>query len=182
MGTETPRTVHRLSARLLILDERDRLLLFFSSGYIGPGIEYFVTVGGGVDEGESLQEAAAREAYEETGLRVDPADLGPVVAHAEGAWQPRPDLRLYQDDHYFFLRAQHFDVDWSHLEEIERDEFSSAEWLTLAQLEAVDHAVFPVGVAAVVKRLVAGDIPTTPVELPWIEWTGYDKHCPIPPA
>ncbi len=48
-------------------------------GTDGPAPRWWFTVGGAVQPGETLAEAAARELAEETGLRVEPADMvGPV--------------------------------------------------------------------------------------------------------
>jgi 8-oxo-dGTP pyrophosphatase MutT (NUDIX family) len=62
----------RRSARVLLLDASDRLLLVHSGhAWFAPG--------GGVEAGEKLAEAAARELHEETRLTVPPADLYPVA-------------------------------------------------------------------------------------------------------
>ncbi|HEY3696993.1 NUDIX domain-containing protein [Phenylobacterium sp.] len=68
----------RLTARVLLFDPLDRILLMRGRFEGAPDAERFwFTVGGGVEPGESLMQAAAREIAEETGL----ADvvLGPVV-------------------------------------------------------------------------------------------------------
>ena len=44
--------------------------------YSGP---FWTLVGGGIEPGESLLHAAAREVFEETGLGEDDIELGPVV-------------------------------------------------------------------------------------------------------
>jgi 8-oxo-dGTP pyrophosphatase MutT (NUDIX family) len=72
----------RTSARVVLLDETGAVLLFCGSDPAnddGTAPRWWFTVGGAVQQGESLTEAAVRELCEETGLRVEPADMvGPV--------------------------------------------------------------------------------------------------------
>jgi len=68
----------RLTARVVLLDPQDRVLLLKGRLPSQPqGPSFWFTVGGGLEDGESLAEAALRETLEETGL----ADVarGPVV-------------------------------------------------------------------------------------------------------
>jgi 8-oxo-dGTP pyrophosphatase MutT (NUDIX family) len=72
----------RTSARVVLLDDGGAVLLFCGSDPAftgGPAPRWWFTVGGAAQPGETLTEAAVRELAEETGLRVEPADMiGPV--------------------------------------------------------------------------------------------------------
>jgi 8-oxo-dGTP pyrophosphatase MutT (NUDIX family) len=57
----------RHRAAIFILDNKDNVLLFHR---IKPGEEYYAVPGGGVDPGETPEQAAVRELKEETGLNV----------------------------------------------------------------------------------------------------------------
>lgn len=160
---------------MLVIDEQDRVLLLHSSGFVTPESEFFVTVGGGVDPGESAAEAAARELFEETGLRVDPGELGEPVGHTAGTWW------LGYEDHVFFhVRVERFTVDFAHLEASEIGELTGFAWLSVDEVREVDAGVFPVPVADLAKRLVGGEVPVEPVELPWVHWRGDTKRFPLP--
>lgn len=160
----------RRCARVLAVDEQDQVLPLHSSGYVTPESEFFVTIGGGLDEGETLVEAAVREVFEETGLRIDPGALGPVVAESAGEWSDSPELVIHSSDAYFFLRVPHFDPVRDGLEQIEQAEFTAACWLTLDQVAATDDRIFPARVADLLKGLLNGAVPVAPVRLPWGAW------------
>ena len=72
----------RTSARVVLLDEEGRVLLFCGSDPAradGDAPKWWFTVGGQARPGETLQRAAAREVYEETGLHARADDMiGPV--------------------------------------------------------------------------------------------------------
>ncbi|MGV0717883.1 NUDIX domain-containing protein [Mycolicibacterium sp. XJ662] len=81
----TPPVSRRVSARVVLLDETGAVLLLSGSDPAitdageGPAPRWWFTVGGAVQQGETLQQAAAREVDEETGLRVDAGQMiGPV--------------------------------------------------------------------------------------------------------
>ncbi len=61
--------VARLGGRVLLVDRSERVLLIHER--LEDGTTHWLTPGGGVEAGEQPREAAAREAYEETGIRVD---------------------------------------------------------------------------------------------------------------
>jgi 8-oxo-dGTP pyrophosphatase MutT (NUDIX family) len=148
----------RRSARVLVLDGSDRLLLVRSGGiWLAPG--------GGVEDGEGLAEAAARELREETGLSVAPAGLYPVAfktGRADLGWASG----LFRDD-FFFCRVDRHQVDPSGLNEFERQHYRGHHWWTHAELAATSETIAPANLAALVADLIAGRLPAAPVTLPW---------------
>jgi 8-oxo-dGTP pyrophosphatase MutT (NUDIX family) len=148
----------RRSARVLLLDASDRLLLVRSGGiWLAPG--------GGVEDGEELAEAAARELREETGLRVVSADLYPVAyttGQADLGWASG----LFRDD-FFLCRVDSHEVDSSGLNEFERQHYRGHRWWTHAELAATSEPIVPANLVALVADLIAGRLPAAPAALPW---------------
>src|SRR4051794_27808615 len=80
-GRAMPR--FRPTARLLVLDPADRVLLYSAVDRLG---QVWFTPGGGVHRGESLEAAAVRELAEETGHVRAESNIGPLVATCSGLW------------------------------------------------------------------------------------------------
>lgn len=154
----------RPSARIILADDRDRVLLFLDRVSDGN----WFTPGGGLDRGETVAQAGARELAEETGLRVGPADLGPVVAVGAGYWHGAWDDKMrWGIDSYFFVRTPAFTVDTSGFTDYERDFMAEHRWWTLAELEAAGEKILPWGLTDLLPGLLAGRTPPEPVELVW---------------
>jgi 8-oxo-dGTP pyrophosphatase MutT (NUDIX family) len=67
----------RLGARVLVLDQHDRVLLIHARDPDEPASEWWELPGGGIDPGETPQAAASRELAEETGILAE--ELGPCL-------------------------------------------------------------------------------------------------------
>jgi ADP-ribose pyrophosphatase YjhB (NUDIX family) len=83
--------------RIVLADDHDRILLFrfVDADSDVPGHVWWTTPGGGVREGESLPRAAARELFEETGLRVPETAFERIVARSAGAARYRGQYEWY---------------------------------------------------------------------------------------
>jgi 8-oxo-dGTP pyrophosphatase MutT (NUDIX family) len=138
---DRPRTV-RTTVRVLLTDDTGATLLFEDSD---PGLDdarWWVTPGGGIDEGEDEVEAAIREVAEETGLRLDPAALvGPVARrHVVHGYSDRV---IEQDEAFYLARVPHFEVDTSAHTPDEKLTFQQHRWWTMEELRSTDDWVWP---------------------------------------
>ncbi len=162
-----PEAIFRPSARILLVDDRDRLLLYRGLGMIKNSGHAWFTPGGGIHDGESPNQAAARELREEAGHSVTPEELGEVVATSSGHWRADDGRLFLALDSFFFLRTRRLEFDTSGMENFERSMIDRFRWWSPAELRDTDERIIPLGLTGLLERLLSGDIPAEPVVFPW---------------
>ena len=150
---ESMAVVERRAGRVLAVHGDAVLLLRGSDPARPQDGDWWFTVGGGCEGGESPAEAARREAFEEAGL-VLPADLGPVVLHrvAEFSFEGR-DHRQTED--FYLCRVDSDVVVTTGWTELERRSMSEHRWWTVAELAATSDVVHPGQLAALLAELLS---------------------------
>ncbi len=159
----TPRW--RPTARLFVLDPLGRLLLFRFRG--ADGRVSWLTPGGGLHRGETVQAAAARELAEETGYVVTEEDLGPVVATRGGLWRSGSGRLTFGADTYFLVRVAHPEINTDGHEELERSIITGHRWWTVAELRQTTEVISPPNAAGLIEGFLADGPPSRPIRLPW---------------
>jgi 8-oxo-dGTP pyrophosphatase MutT (NUDIX family) len=141
----------RRAARVVLLDRAGRVLLLRGGDPARPELRYWFTPGGGLDMGESSAQGAARELFEETGLRVDAAELGEPVWHQVTEFSY--DSRQYrQEQDFYLLRVEQWQVDMAGMQADERLVIDEHRWWSVAELDAAEETVYPEDLAALVRR------------------------------
>jgi 8-oxo-dGTP pyrophosphatase MutT (NUDIX family) len=133
--------IPRTAGRVIVVDREGRVLLFRGGDPARPrdGTWWF-TPGGGAGPGESVEEAARRELFEETGLAV--AKLGRVVATRDVTFSFLG--RTYeQREHLFRVIVEPFEIDTSRWTRIEREVQVEHRWWTLEELRTTSDVVYP---------------------------------------
>ena len=135
--------IHRVAARVLPVSPDGRVLLLQGQDPARPGDLHWISIGGAVDEGETLVEAALRELVEETGIVADPADLvGPIHQGShEFSWNG---VDYLSESTFFALPlAEDTEVDFSGLEPAEIGNVFRAEWWNPEKLRVDGSAASP---------------------------------------
>jgi ADP-ribose pyrophosphatase YjhB (NUDIX family) len=160
--TEQPQPLERPSARVLLLDDQDRLLLFCGVDPHVPDVRFWFTPGGGVEEGESLADAARRELAEETGCTE--VELGPPVWTRAAEFDFEGE-RFAQHETFFVARVRAWEVDTTGFTDLEQRAVLWHRWWTLDELAATPETVYPSELARHLADLLRDGPPPRPVEV-----------------
>ena len=159
----SPAPRRRVAARVVLLDDLDRVLLFrgFDPADAGAGSWWF-TPGGGVDSEESLEQAARRELVEETGIRD--VNLGPRVwtRLAQFSFEG---VEYEQREWFFVARTEQRAVDTSGFTDYEQRSMTDHRWWSVDELRHSDEVVWPRDLALLLAALLTAGPPAAVLEI-----------------
>ena len=148
----------RPSARLIVLDPEGRLLLFQFSHSRGPlaGSTYWATPGGAVEEGETFEDAAVREMFEETGIKVP--SVGRQIGERTFVLQLADGENVTAEERLFLVRVEDGTLSRDGWTTEERELMTDHRWWSLDELANTTDLVYPEDIAAMIAA--AGVVPT----------------------
>ena len=151
----------RQAARAIVLDPADRILLV---RFDFPARSFWATPGGGIDEGETPEQAVTRELDEEVGL-VE-FELGPWVWTREHVFPFENGLWDGQAERYMLLRTHAFEpVPRFTPQELEAEYVTGLRWWTPAELAASDEVFAPRRLPELVAALLRDGPPEEPLDV-----------------
>jgi 8-oxo-dGTP pyrophosphatase MutT (NUDIX family) len=125
--------LRRNTARVLPVDPEGRVLLLHGWDPLRPHDPFWFTIGGAVEHGETLREAAARELREEAGIVVDPELLGePFAAEPIEFWWGG--MHFDQDQTFYAIAVRDAEVSFAGQEALERATIDKHGWLRPEEL------------------------------------------------
>jgi ADP-ribose pyrophosphatase YjhB (NUDIX family) len=150
----------RRAGRILVLDDRDRVLLFRFRDQ-GMAFDHWATPGGGVEPGESYEHAALRELSEELGL--EGVSLGTAI------WDRVSEFDLLgvwtrAAERFFLLRVRAEEVPPydGHLAD---ENVVGRAWWSVDELDRTNEVIWPSELASLVRSLLRDGPPSEPIPI-----------------
>jgi 8-oxo-dGTP pyrophosphatase MutT (NUDIX family) len=157
--------IDRCAARVILIGPGARTLLFRGGDPDRPhdGTWWF-TPGGGVEDGESTEEAARRELWEETSQ--SDVEWGGLVARRQTVFDFLGATYRSIEDFYVAYTSV-LDVKPSAFNDVEWESIEEHRWLDVTSIRRLSEPVYPPQIASVLGRLSVHDYPSPP-------WTWRD--------
>ena len=141
--------VSRPSARIICVDDQGRVLLLHLRDPF-DGSTKWEPPGGGIEAGETPQQAARRELIEETGLPGDLIEPAPVEIARAVRWNGRE----HEHTEWFYLaRITKTDVRPAGLVADESDNFLGCRWFSPEEIKSSPERIEPFQLLAIVADL-----------------------------
>ncbi len=151
----------RPSARVVLIDARDRVLLFCVDEPRIARRRLWITPGGGVKPGETPEAAARRELWEETGVEAEP---GPCV-WLRRVTLPLGEHRLESHERYYVVRVEMAEVVDDHWEPLERSMIVDHRWWSVPEIASSEEWFAPRHLAKLLPPVLRGEYAAAPIEI-----------------
>jgi 8-oxo-dGTP pyrophosphatase MutT (NUDIX family) len=140
---------------MFLVDAEERVLLVHDRLDLDRDDSHWIAPGGGVEADESLREAALREVFEETGIRVElPVDAEVMFVEREVFWFAGE--HIDQLNHYFLARVESgLTVKPTAPTDHETVVALGTRWWPLDELDAADVVRSPADIVEVIRRALA---------------------------
>lgn len=161
--------VERDAVRVVLQEAGGAVLLFWAREFTLPELgRWWELPGGGIDAGESYTDAAVRELFEETGMRIEPERIGPPAWRRTATYRYRGTRRL-QHEVVVVVRLDEANpvVDTTGQLVHEVEDYTSWCWMPPGEIEKMAEGgtrFYPGRLPELLPRLLVGETIDEPFE------------------
>ncbi|MEX0761779.1 MAG: NUDIX domain-containing protein [Dehalococcoidia bacterium] len=154
----------RRAVRVLLANSENELLLVHGQSPVDPDAgRWWFPVGGGIESGETIGEAARREILEETGIAD--IELGETVGFRVSTFPYFDDTLLEQHETYIFAKTTVRILDNKGWTDIEREQLIEMRWWSSHDLEETTEVIVPRKIPELWSTLKDGVYPGEPFDI-----------------
>lgn len=130
-----------------------------------PRPAFWCTIGGKIEQGETLEQAAYRELFEETGLHASDVELGPIVWY--GVHQMIiSGVHMELDEKFIIMHLKsNKELNQDNFTQTEKNVVTNLQWLDLNAILSHHEPIFPAIFKTHLADVVAGRYPKQPLRV-----------------
>ena len=155
--------LERSAVRVVLADAGQRILLFHAR--TADSGDWWELPGGGIEPGESYLDAAVREISEETGLSLDPLQVGPPDWRRDTTWYSRGVRRLQHEVVVLArIAAERPDIIDGGRTVTELEDYVGSRWWEVDEILSSTERFYPGRLPWLLPAFLAGQIINEPFE------------------
>ena len=158
--------IERTSVKIILLNDQNKLLLMCANTRINEDYQgrFWFPIGGGINDGENIYEAAYREVFEETGIKNDEITLGPIVWKGEfiGCFFEQ---KVHHKETFIVGRTKKNEVFLNNLDDFEKKVVLEIKWFSLDEIKNSTEIIFPVLLPKYLPDILLEKYPQNPLEI-----------------
>ena len=122
----------------------------------------WITPGGGLDEGESFEEALKRELFEELGIELSGSDSTPQIYYRFPLYELKSGETVQSEERFYLVRLDETVFSCTGWTESEKKRMTAEKWWSIEEIRQSEEKFFSNDVVEILERISRGDIPKEP--------------------
>lgn len=156
----------RKSSRAIVLNKQNQIFLFrYTFDFFAEEDSIWITPGGGLDEGESFEEALKRELFEELGIELSGSDSTPQIYYRFPLYELKSGEIVQSEERFYLVRLDETDFSCTGWTESEKKRMTAGKWWSLEEIRESEEKFFSKDIIKLLERLSKGEISKEPEEI-----------------
>lgn len=154
----------RKSSRAIVLNKQNQIFLFcYTFDFFAEKQSVWITPGGGLEEGESFEEALERELFEELGIRL--SEPAPFVFFRTPFYELKNGETVRSEERFYLVDCDDMSFSYIGWSESEMKRMTAGKWWSAEEIKKSEETFFSEDVIEIIERLSEGNVPGEPEEI-----------------
>lgn len=156
----------RKSSRAIVLNKQNQIFLFrYNFDFFAEKEAIWITPGGGLDEGESFEEALKRELLEEMGLKLSGSDSTPQIYYRTPLYELTNGETVQSEERFYLVYCDDLKFSYDGWTENENKRMTAGKWWSVEEIRESEETFFSKDIVKMLERISMGEIPKEPEEI-----------------
>ncbi len=154
----------RKSSRAIVLNKENQIFLFkYYFDYLADDNAIWITPGGGLEDGESFEDALKRELFEELGVTI--TGNCPEVYYRNPVYTLKNGDQVQSVEKFFLVNVSEEVFSSEHWTENEKKQMSAGKWWSVAEIKQSEEEFFSKDIVRIMQELISRNYSAEPGEI-----------------